>query len=430
MRIITGRTVTFALRALLGLGVAVGFWPILAEETAYFTLEAPEHRYWDTPLRDDPFTLLTHKLESGEVVLDASGGELGYLRSLLEALKIPVSSQLLVFSTTSLQLRFISPRNPRAIYFNENVAVGYIPGGKIEIISIDPKLGAIFYIFDIPAGNQIPVAERSDRCMNCHSGITQGRVPTLTTKSVIPGVSGGSIIEYRKGVFGHGVPLADRLGGWFVTGEVPEDSHQGNRIGRFENSAVVTTAISAETSTDLNKYLLPSSDLLPHLVREHQLGFINRCIELNYRARSYEAAAHPQFLPEHKAILKDKAADLVRYLLYADEIPLPAACRESSGSAFAAAFAQAGVRDSKGRSLRDFDLQTRMFSHRCSYLIHSLAYMGLPEWVRKEVSRQVRTALDPEHASPEYSYLAPMEKRTIAEILAETWPDWQLGAAE
>lgn len=419
-----------AIRIFLGLGLFTGSGPLLAEETPYFNLEAPEHRYWDTPLKDDLFTILTRQLESGEVSLDSSGGELGYLRGLLEALKIPVSSQLLVFSTTSLQLRFISPRNPRAIYFNDNVAVGYIPGGKVEIISIDPKLGAIFYIFDIPSGNQVPVAERSDRCMNCHSGVTQGRVPTLTTKSVIPGVSGGSIIEYRKGVFGHGVPMKDRFGGWYVTGEVPEASHQGNRIGRFENSAVVTTAIVAETSADLSKYLLPSSELLPHLVREHQLGFINRCVELNYRARTYAAAAHPESLPEHKMILQEKTTDLVRYLFFADEIPLPEACKGGAGSAFVAEFAEAGLPDAKGRSLRDFDLQTRLFSHRCSYMIYSLAYTGLPEWVRKEVVKQVRATLSPQQTSSEFSYLAPSEKRAIAEILAETWPDWRLGVEE
>lgn len=132
-------------------------------------------------------------MESGELKLDRSG-EKAFLLSLLRQLEVPVSSQMLVFSTTSLQLRFISPENPRALYFNEDIYVGYIPGGRLEIVSIDPELGGIFYIFDIPRGDAPAKVERSQRCMNCHAGEDTGFVPGLVVKSVAPGLTGAALI--------------------------------------------------------------------------------------------------------------------------------------------------------------------------------------------------------------------------------------------
>jgi len=103
------------------------------------------------------------------------------LGSLLNVLKIPVSSQVLVYSATSLQLSYISVKYPRAIYFNDDVYVGHVRGGRIEVISVDPELGAIFSIFDIPLGpGQPTVVERSGRCMNCHANTATGEVPGLS----------------------------------------------------------------------------------------------------------------------------------------------------------------------------------------------------------------------------------------------------------
>src|SRR5882724_6570154 len=124
----------------------VGTATLLAEPT-YQDIDLPPHDYRQRALRDR-FTRLKAELEAGGVVLDQHS-EKDFLLSLLKALEIPATSQMLVFSTTSLQLSLISPRNPRAIFFNEDAYVGYIPGGRIEIVSLDPELGGIFHIFDI-----------------------------------------------------------------------------------------------------------------------------------------------------------------------------------------------------------------------------------------------------------------------------------------
>ena len=96
----------------------------------------------------DPIANLQKRMDRGEVRLKYEPGQ-SYLRSVLEALKIPVNSQTLVYSKTSFQYPKISPDKPRALYFNDDVYVGRVHDGKVlEFVSFDPMQGAIFYILD------------------------------------------------------------------------------------------------------------------------------------------------------------------------------------------------------------------------------------------------------------------------------------------
>ena len=108
----------------------------------------PPHNYWQRMPRA-AFSQFAARLKAGQVRLDQSS-EKAFVGSLLKALDISPSSQMLVFSTTSLQLSRISVRNPRALYFNDQTYVGYVPRGQIEVISMDPDMGAVFHIFNIP----------------------------------------------------------------------------------------------------------------------------------------------------------------------------------------------------------------------------------------------------------------------------------------
>src|SRR5437867_9059258 len=99
----------------------------------------PTIGYASKPL-NDPVTNLARRIESGESRLEFDD-ESGYLRSLLEALKIPIESQVAVFSKTSLQSGRINPQNPRTIFFNDSVAVARPRGGFIEVASTDPEQG-------------------------------------------------------------------------------------------------------------------------------------------------------------------------------------------------------------------------------------------------------------------------------------------------
>src|SRR5262245_14447328 len=176
----------------------------------------PIHGY-DTRPVNDRFSQFLKKWEAGEATLDGSG-DLPFLQSLLKELDVPVSSQMLVYTATSLQKGLISARNPRALYFNDDTYVGYVPRGRIEVISLDPHLGSIFYIFDRLQPGRRPIARRSSDCMNCHAPRHIDNVPGLVVESVIPGITGGGERAFRREMSGHGVPISDRFGGWHLTG--------------------------------------------------------------------------------------------------------------------------------------------------------------------------------------------------------------------
>lgn len=393
---------------LLPCGVAMG---VEAE------FEGPPHDYWKRPLTDR-FTRFKAELEAGKVKLDTTG-EKPFLQSLLTALEIPHSSQMLVFSTTSLQLRFISPRNPRALFFNEDVYIGYIPGARIEIVSLDPALGGIFYIFDIPRGDALPRVERSERCMNCHAREETGNVPSLTVKSVLPGPSGGSLVAYRQGLSGHGIPFKDRFGGWYLTGAENFTEHWANTMGRYVEGKLQRIPVEPGRLFDYGRYLTATSDVLPQLLHEHQIGFANRVIAATYRTRTLLAESGGKLTAGQGAELDQKARELVRYILFADEVPLPAG-GVAGDAAFKADFAKSRRTVPSGASLKDFDLKTRLFRFRCSYMIYSEVFGGLPPEMRQRVDRVLAGALNEAQPDKDFAYLPVQEKRAIRFILKAT----------
>ncbi|MDR3403190.1 MAG: hypothetical protein P4L99_11900 [Chthoniobacter sp.] len=384
--------------------------------------DQPPHDYWQRPL-GDRFTRLKEDVEAGRVVLDGSG-EKPFLLSLLRALEVPATSQMLVFSTTSLQLRLITPANPRALFFNEDVYVGYIPGGRIEIVSIDPALGGIYYIFDIPRGPEPIRVERSNRCMNCHAAEDTGNVPALVIKSVIPGLRGGSLDSYRHGETGHAVPFAQRFGGWYVTGAQNFAPHLGNVIGQLSPAGLTKYPLEPGTRFDFASYPVANSDVLPQLLHEHQIGFVNRAIAATYHTRALLAGG-----PLNDTAITDLEAlarEFTRYLLFADEVPLPTG-GVAGESAFKADFLRARRADPQGAALKDFDLHTRLFRYRCSYMIYGAAFSGLPPEFKQRVYRHVHEALDVAHPDAEYAYLPAEEKQAIHRILLATLKDLPLG---
>ena len=391
-----------------------------AEEDDWDINEAPHFYQKRTPC--DRITRMKGALESGQVALDVSS-EKAFLVSLLKLLEIPASSQLLVFSTTSLQLSRISPSSPRAIYFSEEIYVGYVPGGRIEVVALDPELGGIFYIFDIPTAQKPIRLERSDRCMNCHAGSETGYVPGLALKSVMPGSSGGSLTAYRIDLTGHDIPLSDRLGGWHVTGQGDFTNHHGNVTGTLASGVIHTVPNLPGARFSWDRYPAASSDLLAHLFLEHQAGFVNRVLGASYRARSFLHVDQGRLTAPHEAELDRQARGLVRYLLFAEEAALP-----SRGVVGDPAFKQAFLRDRKAigssmESLKDLDLKTRLFKHRCSYMIYSPVFLGMPLALKQRVYVELKRALDAAGLPGDFAYLGIEEGRSIRRILKGTLTD-------
>ena len=383
-----------------------------------YEFDGPPHNYWKRPLHD-PFTKFIGEVEAGRVQLDGSG-ELPYLRSLLTALNVPVSSQMLVFSNTSLQLRLISPRNPRALFFNEDVYVGFIPGGRIEIVSIDPEAGGIFYIFDIPRDGSAFKAERSDRCMNCHAKEETFYVPGIFIKSVVPLATGGSLQAFRQKQSGHAIPFAERFGGWYVTGKHGITEHWGNALGRNSPEGVLQKLpLEPGKLFDYARYPVVGSDILPQLLHEHQAGFVNRVLEATYKTRDVMNTSKGKPTAAENTTLDELARALVRYILFADEAPLPGV---EGDSAFKADFQKSGI-----PALREFDLKTRLFKNRCSYMIDSAVFAAMPREMKLRVYRQLALALGEAQQDKAFAYLPVSEKRVIRTALRGALKDAPAG---
>jgi len=375
----------------------------------------PLHEYDTRPVEDRFSRLLAQWDAGGDAKLDYSG-DIPFLMSLLKELEVPVSSQMLVFTATSLQKGLISARNPRALYFNDDTYVGFVPRGRVEVISLDPTLGGVFYIFDRLQPGRRPVVRRSADCTNCHAPRHMENIPGLVIESVIPGLTGGGERAFRREQSGHAIPLSERFGGWHLTGtgESMPPNHANQLLIRKNGEANEVPNPPGERC-DLTRYPLSTSDLLAQLLHEHQVGFANRTMQAAYKCRELIAA---DSLDE--AALRELSAPLVQYLLFHEEAPLsPGMIGESP---FAANFMAAGKRDSAGRSLRELDCQTRILKYRCSYMIYSPAFTGLPTPLRQRVLKELTAELDEGKIK---SHLPAEERTAIRQILLETMPEFR-----
>jgi len=323
----------------------------------------------------NPVAALEARLEAGTASL-AYGDVHGYLPALLAALAVPQDSQVLTFTRSSLQFDRISPKAPRAIYFGPDVAVGQVHDGKlIEIIANDRRGAAAFYTLDAARSDKPRFTEEGDRCVACH-GMVNAVAPGWIVASIAATEDGTphfTDIAHPFDLTDQTRPFEQRWGGWYVTGRAPAMRHMGNVTAPdpgqpFDLPPGITLA-SLSDRFDTAQTLKPTSDIVALMTLEHQAGFINRLYALN---GSYS----------------DKAlADLVAYMTFADEVPLPGPVSGDSG--FTAAFAKQGPHDAGGRSLRDFDLQTRLFRYPLSYMVYSGAFDSLKPEIKEKLWRRL-----------------------------------------
>lgn len=362
----------------------------------------------------DPVSRLQQQLESGKATLTYEP-EHGYLRSVLQLLQIPVDSQTLVFSKTSFQYPKISPEHPRALYFNDDVYVGSVHEGKaIEIVSFDPMQGAIFFLLD-ETKVQRPAFQRAELdCTQCHIAAGTRGIPGVLLRSVYPTSTGTLVTGTRSFITDQESPWSERWGGWYVTGDPAGGTHMGNASS--ESSNTLTPFPAAFTPST---YLSPGSDVVAHLVLAHQTQMHNLITLTNYKTRlaQYSQAGPGQF--------QRPAEQLLRYLLFTNEAPLPNSGKETVGasSVFAKEFAARGPRDAKGRSLRDFDLRTRIFRYPCSYLVYSDSFDALPDPAKEYVYHRLLEVLSGQDSSADFARLTASDRQAILEILLDTKPN-------
>ncbi|HEX4915276.1 MAG TPA: hypothetical protein VFV51_15055 [Vicinamibacterales bacterium] len=360
----------------------------------------------------DPVSALQRDLTSGTATL-AFDGRHGFLRSLLARLDVPVESQILVFSKTGIQHPFTTPENPRALYFNDRVIVGFIPGAPvIEVASHDPKQGIIFQTLKQDAAEKQFV--RPDRCLTCHLSANSLGVPGILVRSMFTEVTGRTRPQLGSSIVDHRTPLAQRWGGWYVTGTHGSARHMGNamvtQVMERGDEAITDQTLNRTTLIDRVSAAalpLPTSDIVALMVFDHQGHAMNLLTRLNWETRVAAADGVADF---SKGELRELVHDLVDYFLFVDEPALPSPVK--GVSAFADVFSAAGPRDKRGRSLRALDLQTRLFKNRCSYMVYSPAFHALPESSRRAVVARMRDVL--------------LERgdTDVIEILADTLPGW------
>jgi hypothetical protein len=356
----------------------------------------------------------------------------------LETLEIPRSSQVLTFAKTSLQQHCISPAAPRALYFNDEIHLGDVQDGLIEIAVADPQLGMAFYTLEQTATDKPTFKHNANNCLTCHGAARTRNVPGLQIRSVYPNLKGQPVIAAGSLRTDHTSPFEKRWGGWYVTGRHGSQQHLGNLMLPDDKKPKSIDNTAGQNVTDLSsrfetsKYPAPHSDLVALLVLEHQTDAYNFLTLANFEAR-YAIHAQAQQLKEPNAnadeIRKatqnriEKAGDaLVRYLLFSGEAKLAGAIEGTSD--FAKEFSARGPRDGKGRSLRDFDPRTRIFKHPCSYLIYSDAFNTLPNEMKEYVNRRLRTVLTSDEPQPEFAHLSPQDRQSILGILLDTKPDF------
>jgi len=425
-----------ALLRRFALATAVG----LSLVPSLLALAAPGDDFDLDPIRytatqaSDPIASLQGKLKSGDAVMTRNRTR-GYLDSLLRNLGISPSSQSLVFSKTSLQHDRISPTSPRALYFNDDVYVGWIQGSPIlEIAAVDPRLGAVFYTLNQDAAPPQFVRQNYE-CLSCHSSTLTGNVPGFTVRSVFPARDGRPILSAGTHITRDSSPIEERWGGWYVTGAHGKQQHMGNSTLRDQADADAmdrsrgANVTSLDPYFDTSPYLTPHSDLVALMVLQHQTHFHNQLTRANWETRKalhYEESLARELgrpgerLESTRGRIRSGCEPLVRALFFSEEAPLQG--RVSGTTSFAREFEKPGPRDARGRSLRELNLERRLFRYPCSFLIQSPSFDALPPEARDYVYGRMWQILLGEDDTKYFAHLTAADRQAIIEILSETKP--------
>ena len=425
---------------LLFLSVALSLGGVLIGGAVYsqvIYVEDPKTQYTrQTP--QDAVTRLQNDIDSGKVKFSFDP-KFGYLPSLLKELKVSPTSQVVVFSKTSVQKELISPETPRALYFNDTTYVGFVPSAKaLELCTSDPYLGAVYYTM-LQREVAKPRFFRSiDACLECHGDKAMKHLPAHIMYSTrctpdgvpVPGLSPEPVTDQT--------PLAQRFGGWFVTGDIGNQTHSGNSFEPVPGQAVSIDKRPPGPITDLSmltdatQLYRSKSDIVALMTFTHQYHLQNLIAEATYQVNS--ALAFERLYPERAVARVDSEGHtetteqtirrvgepIVSGLLFCGEAKLTGRLRGDSG--YEQYFSQIGPKDRAGRSLRTFDLVHRLFRYPCSYTIYTDNFDGLPPPAKRYVYRRLWEVLIGHDNNARFAQLSAADRKAILEILCATKP--------
>src|ERR1700722_7254074 len=396
------------------------------EDTFYVPLDDPAIQYAG-PV-SDPIAQVEKQLESQKIKLENAPNGWGYLPAVLKHLNINIDSQVLVFSRTSIQTSHISPQTPRAIYFNDDTDVGFVQNGEVlELSSIDPQKGAVFYSLDTEKSAR-PEFSRRDDCLRCHQGAPTMGIPGLMISSVHP-ITDAEARESHGSAFitDDRTSFEERWGGWYVTGTSGSQVHLGNNPeltdplnpGRASKEGTQNlTSLADRFNT--SRYLAPTSDMVALMTLEHQTRMNNLMTRIGWDARIALREGKGTLDPAARDRINPEIEEMLGYMLFVDEAPLKQPV--AGASAFSKTFPERPPRDPKGRSLRDFDLQKRLFRYPLSFLIYSAAFDAMPGIVRERVYQRLYDILTGQDKSQKFAAISPAGRQAILEIVRATKP--------
>jgi len=412
----------------LVVALAAVLLPIIAraEPTRYDT-EYPTIGYGGKAQHNE-IEHLQDRLDRGEVKLEFRGPR-GYLDSVLQLLDIDPSSQVLVYSKTSLQVDHISAATPRAIYFNDDTYVAWVQNSEtLELAVMDDNLGPVFYTLHNAPGGTTAFDRQSSRCLTCHDrfAMAGGGLPQFLLDSAVVDTDGIVIGDTTPVETDDKTPLPQRWGGWYVTGVPDGLKHLGNmQIRRGGNASQHSgrTLRNLQGLLDTTPYVRGSSDVVALLVLEHQLLIKNLITRLNYKARTWVADQAYDAVPaQTQKRIRGMVEQLVRAMLFTDAVEYPSPLAGTAG--YDKWFVSQGPHDAQGRSLREFDLHTRLFKYPLSYVIYSDAFNALPSYVKSQAYQRLHEILSGEDHSAAYSKLTAEQRKSILDILTATKSDF------
>lgn len=352
-------------------------------------------------------------------------GRSGYLKDFLETFDIPAESQVLVYSKTSLQVSHIRPENPRAIYFNKDIYVGWVPNGDLlEIIASSPTTGNNFYSISNSAVRPNLVRE-THNCLRCHGGSFTRDIPAPFVRSVFPDFEGQPIFKAGTAVVDQTTPFADRRGGWFVTGS--EFSHRGNRIFEETERGADGGSVFDISRIRAGGYLFEGSDSVALMILEHQSELHRLIAHLSLQTRTalYSQRKFDELLGRTDPIsdstrrqIKSVADKLLKYMFFSEEAAVPTV--DLANSPYAKYFNGNGPKDTEGRSLYDLRMDGRMFKYPFSYMVYSDAFQNLPTEAMDYIRRELRLILALGNDYEGFEHLSSTDKMAIQQLLRDT----------
>ena len=317
----------------------------------------------------------------------------------------------------------------------------------LRSISIDPDDGAVFYTLRQDLLDKPTFTNETTLCLSCHnSGSVTGGVPGVMTRSVLAGRLGYSAGTLHQGALSDRTPPSERFAGWYITGTHAPGAHAGNVYAddlatsiedrtRYLETLDLTSDGNVTTLQgrfDHSVYLSGHSDLVAALVLTHQTrvhNIITKAQEDTRDALRVQAAAMRstggtiapgEMLPVTEVRVTERVEALLREMMFVNAAPIGGPVVGTSN--FAEDFVRRGPTDSAGRSLRDFDLQDRLFRYPLSFLIYTEAFDALPDVVLDRLYHRLDEILAGTDTTGDFDYIDAPTRQAIREILVETKP--------